>query len=515
MKSSWLLTHHRVSNNNGDHKRENSAETTKLPKDSIPIDWSSARTEADNLDCRVRSLLKPLSDKVSLLLSHEAGEKYLRDWTGTYGCAATVVRPRTPQALAAVVRCLGAAGIRMVVQGGMSGLVGGGAPRQGEVVLSTELLRDIEECDVVSGTMTVQAGVTLQAVQDEAQRHGLFYPVDLGSRGSCVIGGNIATNAGGNRVLQYGMTRASVLGLEVVLADGSVLSQLGHVIKDNAGYDLKQLFIGSEGTLGFITRAVLRLQPLPRERITIALGLQQLGQVLDALVACRKFFGPGLTSFEVMWSDFLTYVTGELEIGRDPFAGQAQFVVLVELSLFDTSAERDLERVTESLLAIAAQLNTVHVVIAQSLAEASTLWRVRDASGEVARSLGDYLSFDVSIPARRLQGALDNIDAGLKALGPDLRRMTYGHLGDGNLHLLVAGHGTRAHQVEQVVYAQVQACGGSISAEHGIGLAKREALQRVLPATALDVMRRIKFTLDPDGLINQGRVLPECAATGS
>ncbi len=465
------------------------------------------------MDRRVQELLKPLSDKVSLLLSSEAGDQYLRDWTGTYGCAAPVVRPRTPDALAAVVRCLGDDGISMVVQGGMSGLVGGGAPCPGEVVVSTELLRAIEDVDIYGGTMTVQAGVTLQAVQEEAQRHGLFYPVDLGSRGSCVIGGNLATNAGGNRVLQYGMTRANVLGLEAVLADGKVLSRLGQVIKDNAGYDLKQLFIGSEGTLGFITRAVLRLHPLPRERVTIALGLQRLDQVLDALVACRRHFGPGLTSFEVMWSDFLAYVTGELGIGRDPFAAQAAFVVLVEISCFDTSAARDRERITESLQAISEQLDTEHVVIAQSLNEAAQLWRVRDSSGEVARALGDYLSFDISIPARHLQVVLERINAALLALDPGLRRMTYGHLGDGNLHLLIAGHGARAQQVERIVHAEVQACAGSISAEHGIGIAKRDALQQVLPATALDVMQRIKSALDPNGRINSGRVMPARAST--
>ncbi|MEO7938671.1 MAG: FAD-binding oxidoreductase [Burkholderiaceae bacterium] len=491
---------------------ENHPRLPTLSNATVSVDAFSDLIDVPEMDRRVEKLLASLSDNVVVLRSGEAGEHYLRDWTGAYGCAATVVRPRTPQALAAVVQRFAAAGIRMVVQGGMSGLVGGGAPCPGEVVVSTELLRAIEDCDILGGTMTVQAGVTLQAVQEEAQRHGLFYPVDMGSRGSCVIGGNLATNAGGNRVLQYGMTRASVLGLEVVLADGSVLSLLGQVIKDNAGYDLKQLFIGSEGTLGFITRVVLRLQPLPRERVTIALGLHSLPAVLEALVACRRHFGPGLTAFEVMWRDFFSYVTGELGIGRDPFDGQAAMVVLIEVSCFDASAERDLERITESLQAIAAQLATDHVVIAKSLAQASALWQVRDASGEVARSLGDYLSFDISIPTRRLQVVLDRIHAGLRALAPQLRCMTYGHLGDGNLHLLIAGHGALAQQVEQLVYTEVQACGGSISAEHGIGLAKRDALQQVMPAPALRLMRRIKSALDPHGLINHGRVLAPAAS---
>ncbi len=462
---------------------------------------------ATDLSRQVRELLAGLQDQVALLDADEAGPRYCRDWDDEVGEPAPVVRPRSPEALAEVVARLSRAGVRMVPQGGMSGLVGGGAPQVQEVVVSTELLRRIEGVDVVNGTMTVQAGASLQAVQEEAERHGLFYPVDLGSRGSCCIGGNIATNAGGNRVLQYGMTRANVLGLEVVLADGSVVSRLGEVVKDNAGYDLKQLFIGSEGTLGIVTRAVLRLQPLPRERITAALGCQSLDQVLQALVAGRRLFGPALTSFEVMWRDFFGHVTGELGIGRDPFAGQVAFQVLLEVSCFDPDAARERARVEESLAAMAEAVGTEHVAVAQSLKDAAELWRVRDASGEVARAMGDYLSFDISIPPRQLASALGAIEAGLEALRPGLRKVTYGHLGDGNLHLLVAAPPALAPAIEALVCEVVVQVSGSISAEHGIGVAKRDALARVRPAAELAVMRRIKRALDPQDLLSRGRVL--------
>lgn len=478
----------------------------KSHKETVLSDEMSAAA-AISFSQRVRRLLQDLSDRVSVLDADDAGPRYCRDWGDTFGEPAPVVRPRSPQALAEVVTRLSRAGVRMVPQGGMSGLVGGGAPLAGEVVVSTELLREIESVDAFSGTMTVQAGVTLQAAQEAAERQGLFYPVDLGSRGSCHIGGNIATNAGGNRVLQYGMTRANVLGLEVVLADGTVVSRLGSVVKDNAGYDLKQLFIGSEGTLGIVTRAVLRLQPLPRERITAVVGCDSLEQVLQALVVARRLFGPTLTAFEVMWRDFFSYVITMLGIGRDPFVGQCGFQVLLEVSCFDPDAQRDRARVEESLAELADVVGTEHVAVAQSLKEAAELWGVRDASGEVARSMGEYLSFDVSIPTSRLAGALDEIGRGLEAVQPGMRKVTYGHLGDGNLHLLVAVPVDLQPTVETLVYRVASETGGSISAEHGIGLAKREALVSARPEAELALMRRIKRALDPQGLLGHGRVL--------
>ncbi|RZS80856.1 FAD-binding oxidoreductase [Pigmentiphaga kullae] len=458
------------------------------------------------LDRQVSALVADLSDSAGFLSSGNAGPRYQEDWTGAFGASAPVLRPRTVAALAETVRRLHGAGLRIVAQGGMSGLVGGGAPMRGEVVVSLERLNRIESCDLYGATMTVQAGATLQAVQEEAERQGLFYPVDLGSRGSCTVGGNIATNAGGNRVLQYGMTRASVLGLEVVLPDGTLVSRMGRVAKDNAGYDLKQLFIGSEGTLGIVARAVLRLHPLPRQRYTVALGLQDLDQVLRALAACRADFGPMLTSFEVMWRDFVDFVARGLGIGRDPFAGACGYVVLIELSCYDRHPERDEARIMDALEALSENLGTPHVVVAKSLSEAAGLWRMRDASGEAARHLGAYLSFDVSIPTGELQSCLPRIYAGLDAIDPALRRLTYGHLGDGNVHLLVGCAGPAAEHVEHLVYHEVMRCGGSISAEHGIGLEKNQVFQRLYPAAELDAMRRIKLAFDPGALLGRDRV---------
>jgi len=447
-----------------------------------------------------------LSDDVSFIPSTEAGEHYTRDWSGEYGASAPVLRPRTPEAVAHVMRELASAGLPVVVQGGMSGLVGGGAPQQGEVVVSTELLTQLEECDVLGGTMTVQAGVTLQAVQEAAEQHGLFYPVDLGSRGSCLIGGNIATNAGGNRVLQYGMTRASVLGLEVVLPDGRVISRLGQVVKDNAGYDLKQLFIGSEGTLGIVTRAVLRLQPIPRSRTTVAVGLQSLAQVLQALVACRGHFGPTLTSFEVMSQNYVHKVTQSLGVGRDPFAGTCAFQILLEISSFDADAEREQTRILDALEELAETLGTPHVVIAQSGTEVEQLWRVRESSGEVARAISPFASFDISIPTAHLEAAVPRITMAIHAVDPSLEPLVYGHVGDGNLHVVLGCPPALAGAVDEAVYSLVAEYGGSISAEHGIGLAKKETFEHQCPPVELDTMRRIKMALDPKMLLNRGRI---------
>ncbi len=457
-------------------------------------------------DRRVSELLSDLSDKVSWFPTQDAGLRYTRDWADEYGVPAPVVRPRTPEVVPELVRRLVGGGLGLAVQGGMTGLSGAGAPAQGEVVLSLELLNRIEECDPYSSSMTVQAGVPLQRVQEEAERHGLFYPVDLGARGSCLIGGNIATNAGGNRVLQYGMTRSSVLGLEVVLPDGAVVSRMSPVMKDNAGYDLKHLFIGSEGTLGIITRAVLKLQALPRERVTVALGLNTLSQVLEALMACRSQFGPMLTSFEVMWRDYLDVVIGELGLGTDPFEQPCPFVVLVELSCFDRDASRDQARITEVLAAIAERLDTPHVVMAQSLAESARLWRVRDCVGEAARAVAPYLSFDISLPLRRLEGFLADLRPQLASIDPALKCMTYGHLGDGNLHLVCSASGPTARRIEDLVYGRVRALGGSVAAEHGIGVCKRETFEALYPPQEIDLMRRIKQSIDPQGLINRDRI---------
>lgn len=464
-------------------------------------------TPTAELDGIVCALLADIADEVAILTSDEAGPEYCRDWFDQFGVAAPVVRPRTPEAMAKVVKRLASAGIRMVPQGGRTGLVGGGSPLGEEVVLSTELLREIERFDIVGATMTVQAGVPLQSVQEEAERHGLFYPIDTGARGSCFIGGTIATNAGGNRVLQYGATRESILGLEVVLADGSSLSMMGEIIKDNTGYDLKHLLIGSEGTLGIVTRAVLRLQPLPLDRVTLLIGFDDLEQVFAALVAFRNGFGPGLTSFEVMWRDFVEFAVGDLSLGRDPFGSEAGILALLEISLFGTNADAARDHAMEIIAGIAERLGEERLIVAQSLKEAAEFWTLRDCSGEIARAMGTFAAFDVSIPASRLTGTIHNIEQSLTRLDPTMRRVFYGHIGDGNLHIIAQCDEAMIEAVDDAVYEVVKEAGGSISAEHGIGMAKRSVLAKVLPETQLELMRRIKRALDPAELLNRGRIV--------
>ncbi|MBJ9680594.1 FAD-binding oxidoreductase [Burkholderia multivorans] len=468
----------------------------------------STATEARTaLEHRLADICAALDGQVAFLNAADAGPKYHTDWSGAYGVPAPVLRPRTAEAVAALMQRLHAAGIRSVVQGGMTGLVGSAAPQNDEVVVSLELLNRIIEVDEIGATMTVEAGVPLETVQQAAQAHGLFFPVDLGSRGACQIGGMIASNAGGNRVLQYGMTRQSVLGIEVVLPDGSLLSHLSSVLKDNAGYDLKQLFVGSEGTLGIVTRAVLRLQPLPVSRHTALIAVDGLQQVFSTLRACRASLGPMLTSFEVMWRDYFDFVTQCLKVGRDPFDGAGSHLVLLEMSGFDRDTGRDESRLLEALETIAETVGTPFIVLAQSLSEAEAFWRIRESTGEAAHALGPSISFDISIPARHLVDCMARLRADLLRLSPDCRTLTFGHLGDGNVHWVIGiDDASVTDNIKAAVYRHVVEAGGSISAEHGIGFEKRPYFESTCSRVEIDAMRRIKRLFDPGLLLNRDRI---------
>jgi FAD/FMN-containing dehydrogenase len=417
-----------------------------------------------------------------------------------------VLRPAVPDAVVAVMTALHQRRQRVVVQGGMTGLVGAAMPQDDEVILSLERLNRIEHIDTQAATMTVQAGVTLQAVQEAAQQHGLFFPVDIGSRGSCQIGGMIATNAGGNRVLRYGMMRQSVLGLEVVLADGRVVSRMGGMLKDNAGYDLSQLFIGSEGTLGVVTRAILALQPAPRHQQTALVSVADFGQMRELLALCRQRLGSLLTSFEAMWRDYYDHVTGPLQICRAPLTGPGRLMVLVEIMGADARA--DTERFTAMLADFLQAHPENNAALAQSLADGQDFWRLRDASGDAARSLGAYAAYDVSIPLSRMEPWVDQVHRQLRAAGY-ARTQTYGHVGDGNLHLVVqlaAGTPGYRRMADEIVYSAVGGMGGSVSAEHGIGMDKKKVLGWSRSATEVEAMQALKRVLDPEGLLNRGRI---------
>jgi len=398
------------------------------------------------------------------------------------------------------------AGVAVVPQGGMTGLVAGSVPQQSCVVLSLERMREIEAVDAAAATMTVQAGVALERVQSIAEEHDLFFPLDLGARGSAQIGGNAATNAGGNRVLRYGSMRELVLGVEAVLADGTVITSLSTMLKNNAGYDVKQLFLGTEGTLGVITRLVLRLFPKPHSVATGLCAVADYPAMLELLKRCKAGLGATLSGFEVMWEDF--YLLGTRGLGREPplDSGHALYVLIETLG---TEPETDSARF-ESVIAGAIDAGVVvDATVAQSLREADNLWAIRDCPGEFPRVFWPQANFDVSIPIGEIGAFVEACRDRLHERWPGIRTLFFGHLADSNLHISVKLEPDRfSHeQLDEAVYARVGEWGGSISAEHGIGSLKRPYLHHSRTPAELALMRRLKHALDPQGILNPGKVV--------
>ncbi len=438
----------------------------------------------------------------------EMEPKHFGDWAVTvaeHDRPSAVVYPRTTDEVAAVLRACTAHGIPAVAQGGLTGLVGGAVPVAGCVALSLSRMKAIEEVDASSATITVQAGVPLQAIQDAADAAGMLFPLDIGSRGSCAIGGNVSTNAGGVRVLRYGMTRELVLGMEAVLPDGTVLSMLNKMQKNNTGYDLKQLFIGAEGTLGVVTRLVLRLFPKPASVCTAFCALPDYGATLEFLRRARTGLGGTLSAFEVMWPEFYQIATrafgrrGPLEAGHDMY-------VLIEA--MGTDQARD-ETQFSALIEQALEDGVVtDAAIAQSGRQVQEIWDIRDSVAEFSRTFHPHVSFDVSVPVGRIGEFVDATAATLQRKHQGIRALWFGHVADSNLHVCVKQDegGPGKDEINDIVYASVRAFGGSVSAEHGIGLLKKKFLPMSRSPAELDVMRRIKAVLDPAGIMNPGKI---------
>ncbi|WP_219209696.1 FAD-binding oxidoreductase [Variovorax boronicumulans] len=420
------------------------------------------------------------------------------------GCAAgALVRPASTEEVALVMRLCHAAGQPVVPRAGMTGLVGGALAGPGEIALSLERMNRIEEVDPVTQTLTVQAGTPLQAIQEAAEAQGMLFPLDLGARGSATIGGNIATNAGGNKVLRYGMTRDMVLGLEAVLPNGEIVSSMFKIIKNNTGLDIKQLFIGTEGTLGVVTRAVLKLQPQPRTRQTVLGAFRDFASVATMLERMRAASGGSLSSYEIMWRDYYLLLTAP---GRrpPPLSQDYPFYALIECEGADEEADNArfhavLEDCMESGLMVDA-------VIAQSEAERIDLWRIRD-DVHYLRTLDPLFVFDISLPITAMADYVDHLRAELQRRWQAVTLISYGHLGDGNLHIAVScGSVADKAEIERLVYEPLRAFRGSVSAEHGIGVDKKKYLNFTRTEQEIAVMRAVKVAIDPKNILNPGKI---------
>ena len=464
----------------------------------------------------VASLRAALGDP-HVLTEAAATETYLRDWRGRYqGTAICVVRPGSTDEVAAVVRLCNSANVAIVPQGGNTSLCGGATPSGkfgsavGEVVISLGRLNHIRATDAENNTITVEAGCTLQSVQDAAAASGLLFPLSIASEGTATIGGCLSTNAGGVQVLRYGNTRDLALGLEVVLADGRIWNGLRGLRKDNTGYDLKHLFIGAEGTLGIITGAVLKLFPQPRSQATAWLAIEDPAAAVALLAHLKRNLGDRLTAFELIGATALGLVLQHIPGSRQPLAKLSSWQLLVELSGF---ADEDINEALQQSLASANGI--VDAALAQSETQRAAFWRLRENISEAQRIEGFSIKHDIAVPVSRIPEFIALAGAALEKKFPGVRVVCFGHVGDGNLHYnqsqsLTAENSeliSRSHEVNRIVHDLVHSLGGSISAEHGLGQLKRDEIKRYKSEIEIDMMKSIKQTFDPRGLMNPGKVI--------
>jgi FAD/FMN-containing dehydrogenase len=441
---------------------------------------------------------------------------YLREPRDLFhGKALCVLRPGSTLEVAAVLRVCDETNTKLVPQGGNTGLVGGQIPdeRGDQIVLSLTRMNKLRGLDLASNTMTVEAGMTLAQVQHEADRAGRLFPLSLAAEGSCTIGGNLSTNAGGTAVIAYGNARDLVLGLEVVLADGRVLDDLSKLKKDNTGYDLKHLFMGSEGTLGIITAAVLKLFPKPRATETAIVGLSDPAKALAFLNLARDRAGGEIKAFELIPRIGIEFVLRHAPGTRDALPGQHAWYVLLELT---SQNEQGLGEAVLALLETGAERGLIEdAAIAASLDHSRAFWALRERLSEVQSREGGSIKHDVSVPVADVPAFLEEVEKAMAAAMPGARLVAFGHLGDGNIHCNVSqpvgadkqAFLARWDEINEIVHSIVGAHRGSISAEHGIGRLKRDLLPKVKDPVAMEVMRALKQTLDPKGILNPGKVL--------
>ncbi|WP_068080758.1 FAD-binding oxidoreductase [Polycladidibacter stylochi] len=452
-----------------------------------------------------------------VLLSQRDKAPYLVEWRDKFdGESECVLRPGNTQEVSALVKIATSYGLKLIPQSGNTGLVGGQIPRPGknEIVVSLARLNKIRQVDAEGYSITVDGGVTLQTLQEAAEKAGRLFPLSLASQGSCQIAGNIASNAGGTAVLSYGNARDLVLGLEVVLANGEIWHGLRTLRKDNTGYDLKHLFIGSEGTLGIITGASLKLFPKPVSQIVAFCALDSAADLLQLFSLAKQHAGSMLTGFEILPKVGMQFAVTHQEGARLPFQHEHNWYVLLELSA--TSAAIELNSLGEMILAQALESSFIEdAVLAQNQSQAEAFWRLRHGMSEVQKFEGGSIKHDVSVPVAHIPVFLEETIEAVSALIPGCRPVPFGHMGDGNIHFNISqpiGADKQAYlerwdEVNEVVHGIVAKYDGSISAEHGIGILKRDLLGRVKSKTELDMMKSIKRTLDPSNMFSPERII--------
>jgi FAD/FMN-containing dehydrogenase len=457
---------------------------------------------------KIVELLIETFGKHCVLTNEEASTRVASNWKqpGNLNCLALLL-PATTQEVSKMLQICNEFNQRVVPHGGLTNVVGGVVTKENEIALSLERMNRIEEIDITNKTVTVQAGVVLQQLQKITAEHGQLFPLDLGAKGTCMIGGNIASNAGGLQALRYGVTRNLVLGLEIVLADGTIISSMNKMMKNNAGYDLKQLFIGSEGTLGIITRAVLKLEDLPKTRNTAFIAVDSFDKANQMLQLSRKHLKNNLTSFELLWQDYYRLMTTSPSLYAPPLEQIYPFYILMES--FGQDVEKDKTSFEEFLENCLNSDLISDATIAQSHQELSWFWSIRENVEHIFSVHDPVFLFDVSLAISDMDAYIKKIRSALQTVWPDVYLYAFGHMGDGNLHLYVScGNNDKAtrHHVEELVYKPLQEIGGSITGEHGIGLEKKAWLHLSRLPEEIALMKTIKKALDPKGILNPGKL---------
>lgn len=457
------------------------------------------------MEAVIQDIINLVGEK-NVQVGADVPESALSDWSHERGGEPLLrVTPRTTEEVSDILSTCHAHGCPVVPQGGLTGLAGGAVPSTGCVLLSLSRMDRIEEVDTNSALMTVQAGVTLQSLQDEAQRHGMMFALDLGARGSCQIGGNISTNAGGNRVIRYGMTRDLVLGLEVVLPDGTILPMMNKMKKNNAALNLTPLFIGSEGTLGIVTRAILKLDPGVSGANTALVALNDFDAGLKLLHYAQQQTSSRISAFEMLWNDYYCEAV-QCENVRAPLEPSWPIYVLMDMQGADPEHDRPL---FESILEHAFENGWVQdAVITHSARENAELWDIRDAIAKLLALYSPTIAFDVSIPLADIGRCVDTMQTSLNEHHPDVKAMHFGHAGDSNIHVVV-GPVNKAQEadIESRIYAIVRDFDGSVSAEHGIGSHKKPWLHYSKTEAEINLIKSLKATLDTKGILNPGKVI--------